>query len=68
MLKSLNKRYMKDIDTDILTDGERYFVVDEHHWDGEKYFDCFEVAENLIDIIDGNVRYNIKPDSYEIWR
>lgn len=61
MYKSINKRYMKDIDTDIVSNGERYFVISENYWDGDKYYNCFEISKNLIDIIDKSIRYEIAP-------
>ena len=59
-------RYMGAINTSIISNGEQYFVIDCNKWDGEKYFDCFQIAENLIDIIDENIRYTITPIYIEI--
>lgn len=40
-------------------------------WDGEKYFECFELAENLIDIIDNQIEVKpiykeVEEDKYDI--
>lgn len=53
------KRYMKNIDTEIIEIDGRNIVIVSNNWDGEKYFNCFEVAENLIDIIKKNIE--VKP-------
>lgn len=53
------KRYMQDTNTEIIEIDGRNIVINFSNWDGEKYFNCFEVAENLIDIIKRNIE--IKP-------
>lgn len=53
-MKSLG-RYKKDIDTEIIKINERNIVINYKKYDGEKYFDCFEVAEDLIDITKRNI-------------
>lgn len=62
---SLNKRYMSDIDTNIVSDGKRYFVTNIHKWDGDKFFECFEVKKNLVDVV-GNKKYSITPIYEEV--
>lgn len=57
---NLNKRYIGAINTDIISDGSRFFVVDNHKWNGENWSDCFEIAPNLIDII-SEKNYTITP-------
>lgn len=53
------KRYLKDINTEIIEIDGRNIVINYDSWDGEKYFNCFEIAENLIDIIKRNIE--VKP-------
>lgn len=55
----MTKRYLKDINTEILKINNRNIVINFNNWNGEKYFNCFEVAENLIDIIKKNIE--VKP-------
>ena len=35
-------------------------------WNGEKYEECFEVTEDLLNIIDENKKYEVKPIYQEI--
>lgn len=53
------KRYLKDTNTEIIRIDGRNIVINFNNWNGEKYFNCFEVAENLIDIIKRNIE--VKP-------
>lgn len=53
------KRYLKDINTEIVEINNRNIVIDLKNFDGDNYFNCFEVAENLIDIIKKNIE--VKP-------
>ena len=53
------KRYLKDIDTEIIEIDGRNIVINFNNWNGDNYFNCFEVAENLIDIIKRNIE--VKP-------
>lgn len=53
------KRYMQDTNTEIIKINNRNIVINFNNWNGEKYFNCFEVAENLIDIIKKNIE--VKP-------
>ena len=55
----MTKRYLKDINTEIIKINNRNIVINFNNWNGEKYFNCFEVAENLIDIIKKNIE--VKP-------
>lgn len=57
---SLNKNFMYDINTDIITDGERYFVISENKWNGQNYYDCFEILEDFSKI-KTNKRYIVTP-------
>ena len=53
------KRYLKDINTEIVKIDGRNIVINFNNWNGDNYFNCFEVAENLIDIIKRNIA--VKP-------
>ena len=53
------KRYLKDINTEIIEIDGRNIVISYNSFDGDNYFNCFEVAENLIDIIKRNIE--VKP-------
>ena len=53
------KRYLKDINTEIVKIDGRNIVINFNNWNGDNYFNCFEVAENLIDIIKRNIE--VKP-------
>lgn len=55
----MTKRYLKDINTEMIKINKKNIVINFNNWDGEKYFNCFEVAENLIDIIKKNIE--VKP-------
>lgn len=55
----MTKRYLKDINTEMIRINKKNIVINFNNWDGEKYFNCFEVAENLIDIIKRNIE--VKP-------
>lgn len=59
--EDLGKRYMEYISTSIISNGEKYYVIDDNKWDGEKYFNCFEIDKNLIDVINKNIEYIITP-------
>ena len=60
MYKSLNKRFMKYLDSDIITNGERYFVIRDDRWNGEGFYDCFEVDKNF-SIVNYGKYYTITP-------
>ena len=62
-MKSLG-RFMKDINTEIIEIDGKYIVIDFRKYDGDKYFDCFELANNLIDII--NREIEMKPIYKEV--
>lgn len=62
-MKSLG-RFMKDINTEIIEIDGRCIVIDFRKYDGDKYFDCFELADNLIDII--NTDLEVKPIYKEV--
>lgn len=53
------RKYMQDINTEIVKINNRNIVIDFKNFDGNKYFNCFEVAENLIDILEKNIE--VKP-------
>lgn len=53
------KRYLKDINTEIIEIDGKNIVINFSNWNGDNYFNCFEVAENLIDIIKRNIE--VKP-------
>lgn len=57
-------RFMKDINTEIIEIDGRYIVIDFRKYDGDKYFDCYELADNLIDII--NTGIEVRPLSKKI--
>lgn len=48
-------------------DKEIYYIEGKrlvlNNWNGEIYYECFEVAKNLIDIV-GNKKYDVKPIYY----
>ena len=50
MYRSLNQRFINDIDTDIISNGEKYYVVSDNHWNGKNYFNCFEIDKNYNDL------------------
>lgn len=60
MFKVLNKRYLQDINTDIISDGNKYYVIDFNYFDGTSYYNCFEIDEYDL-IIGFNTRYKITP-------
>ena len=64
--KEIYKEYCGAISTSIITNGTRYFVIDDLKWNGEYYYDCFEIAENLIDIINKDTLYKITPIFLEV--
>lgn len=70
MFKLMNKRYMKDINTDIITDGEKYFVISDDNYNGWNYYNCFEIDKDLNKV--GKNKYTITPkfvkkeDDYKI--
>ena len=53
------KRYLKDINTEMIKINKKNIVINFSNWNGDNYFNCFEVAENLIDIIKRNIE--VKP-------
>ena len=69
-MKSLG-RFMKDINTEIIEIDGRYIVIDFRKYDGDKYFDCYKLADNLIDIIDKGIEMKpiykeVAEDEFEI--
>lgn len=69
-MKSLG-RFMKDINTEIIEIDERHIVIDFRKYDGDKYFDCVELANNLIDIIGREIEMKpiykeVAEDEFEI--
>ena len=47
--------------------GGRWYVLNEGGWNGEKYYDCWEVADSDgLDAIDLNVRCAITPVEEEL--
>ena len=49
----------------IISNGEKFYVNDDREWNGEKYFNCFEIDKNLIDVVD-DTKYVITPVYKEI--
>ena len=44
-------------------EGENYVL---NGWNGESYLECFKVAENLIDVLEGGREYTVVPKYEEI--
>lgn len=64
-------RFMQDINTEIIEIDGRYIVIDFRKYDGDKYLDCYELADNLIDIIDKGIEMKpvykeVAEDEFEI--
>ena len=57
----------------IISDGQRFYVLNDNSWNGESYNDCWEVADNQGLEKIGNITYTITPvyketndDNFEI--
>lgn len=47
--------------------GGHWYVLNEHGWNGEKYYDCWEVEDSDgLEAVDLNVRYAITPVDEEL--
>lgn len=54
-------RYMQAINTQIIEKGNRYFVIKGNEFDGDKYYNCFELEKDLITIKNPKKKYNLCP-------
>lgn len=57
-------KWWNDKNIELVKINEKIYAL--HGWNGESYFNCWEVAENLIDVIDEKKEYIIKPVYKEI--
>lgn len=59
--REMNKKYMEMSNCDIITNGKRFFVIDDYDWNGERFYNSFEIDKNLIDVINKDKKYVIEP-------
>lgn len=57
------KNYWNDKNLDVYKIEGKRIVLNK--WDGDKYYDCFELAENLIDIV-SEKKFEVKPIYKEV--
>ena len=52
--------YWNDKSCEIYEIEGKNIVINNHYWNGDFYYNCFEVDNDLIEVI-GDVRFSVKP-------